>query len=130
MITISTGGSAPPSEQIRAQIAAQIYSRDLSADHRLPSIRQLAADLRVAPGTVAKAYSELEQAGLITTSRTRGSRVVGPPKGTLDAIAVDAAQLVEKARTAKLSRLDLIGMIQAVWPAEPPTEGQTASTKE
>lgn len=75
MISLDPQSTIVPFEQVRGQITDLIRSGDLAAGQRLPSIRQLAADLRVAPGTVAKAYSMLESEGLIETSRTRGTRV-------------------------------------------------------
>ena len=75
MITLDPRSSVVPFEQVRGQINDLIRSGNLPGGQRLPSIRQLAADLRVAPGTVAKAYSMLESDGLIETSRTRGTRV-------------------------------------------------------
>jgi len=75
MITLDPGSTVVPFEQVRGQLNDMIRSGDLTGGQRLPSIRQLAADLRVAPGTVAKAYSILESDGLIETSRTRGTRV-------------------------------------------------------
>lgn len=41
----------------------------------MPTVRQLAGDLRVAVGTVAKAYKELEAEGLVRTGRANGTRV-------------------------------------------------------
>jgi len=75
MITLDPRSTVVPFEQVRGQITDMIRSGNLTGGQRLPSIRQLAADLRVAPGTVAKAYSILESDGLIETSRTRGTRV-------------------------------------------------------
>ena len=75
MITFDPGSAVVPFEQIRGQLADLIRAGNLAGGQRLPSIRQLAADLRVAPGTVAKAYSILESEDLIETSRTRGTRV-------------------------------------------------------
>jgi DNA-binding transcriptional regulator YhcF (GntR family) len=74
VITIDDADARPPFEQIREQLTDQIRSGALAAGHRLPSVRQLAGDLRIAPGTVARAYSELEADGLLESSRT-GSRV-------------------------------------------------------
>ena len=70
-----TASPTPPFEQIRSQIAALITSGELEAGLRLPTVRQLASDLRVAPGTVARAYKELEGAGLVVTRRAAGTRV-------------------------------------------------------
>lgn len=76
MITFDPGSAVAPFEQIRGQLGDLIRAGDLTGGQRLPSIRQLAADLRVAPGTVAKAYSTLEADGLIEANRTRGTRVL------------------------------------------------------
>ncbi|WP_062384833.1 GntR family transcriptional regulator [Demequina iriomotensis] len=76
-IAIDTSRATPPFEQIRDQIAALIRAGGLADGTRLPPIRQLAADLSLAPGTVARAYAELEAAGLVATGRARGTRVIG-----------------------------------------------------
>lgn len=59
----------PPYEQLRLQIAALIASRSLKDGERLPAIRQLAGDLGIAPGTVARTYRELEVLGLVRTKK-------------------------------------------------------------
>jgi DNA-binding transcriptional regulator YhcF (GntR family) len=51
---------------------------------RLPAIRQLAADLALASGTVARAYRELEAAGIIVTRGRHGTYVARPPTLTSD----------------------------------------------
>lgn len=75
MIRVDPRSAVSPVQQIQSQLAAQIRSGNLEPDSRLPTVRQLAADLRVAPGSVAKAYKELESAGLIRTARAAGTRV-------------------------------------------------------
>lgn len=62
-------------EQIIAQIQEGIATAALRPGDRLPTVRQLADDLDVAPGTVARAYAELERAGAVITEGTRGTRV-------------------------------------------------------
>ncbi|MFG2358620.1 GntR family transcriptional regulator [Streptomyces sp. NPDC048521] len=79
VIRIDTSSHVPPYEQIRAQLAALITSRRLPERERLPTVRQLAADLGLAPGTVARAYRELEAASLITSRRGAGTRVAPLP---------------------------------------------------
>ncbi|MFE1315136.1 GntR family transcriptional regulator [Streptomyces sp. NPDC058755] len=78
-IRVDTTSPVPPYEQIRAQLAALIVTGRLTEDERLPTVRQLAADLGLAPGTVARAYRELEAAELIRTRRGAGTRVAAPP---------------------------------------------------
>jgi DNA-binding transcriptional regulator YhcF (GntR family) len=65
----------PPFEQVRAQLAAQITSGALVPGYRLPTVRGLATELGLAVNTVAKAYRDLETAGLIET-RGRAGTVV------------------------------------------------------
>lgn len=77
MIDLDHGSALPPYEQIRAQIAAQVESGALQAGDRLPTVRRLAEDLGVAPGTVARSYRELEQAGVIETRGRNGSFITG-----------------------------------------------------
>lgn len=66
---------APLYEQLRRQLAELIQSTALAPGDRLPPVRQLAADLGLAVGTVAGAYCELESAGLISSRRGGGTRV-------------------------------------------------------
>ncbi len=65
--------------QIEEQIRAMIAAGQLRSGDQLPTIRQLAADLRVNYNTVAHAYLELDRAGLIRTQRGRGTFVAGVP---------------------------------------------------
>ncbi len=75
MITLDPASPTPPFEQVRAQLAAQISSGELAAGTRLPPVRRLADDLQLAANTVARAYRELEAAGLVET-RGRGGTIV------------------------------------------------------
>jgi DNA-binding transcriptional regulator YhcF (GntR family) len=75
MIVLDDDDSTPPFEQIRSQLANHIRAGTLEGGYRLPSVRQLATDLRVAAGTVARAYTALEADGLIVSSRSAGTRV-------------------------------------------------------
>lgn len=61
-----------------ADIAGLITSGTLDPGTRLPPIRQLASDLGLAAGTVARAYRELEAERLVVTGGRRGTRVSDP----------------------------------------------------
>ncbi|MCT1384209.1 GntR family transcriptional regulator [Brachybacterium sp. p3-SID1565] len=65
----------PPYEQIRRAILDQVASGVLVTGDRLPAIRTLAGDLGLAPGTVARAYKELEESGVLITRRGAGTRI-------------------------------------------------------
>jgi GntR family transcriptional regulator len=65
----------PPYEQLRRQLEDMIRSGVLPAGERLPPLRQLAGDLGLAVGTVARTYRELEATGLVVSRRGAGTRV-------------------------------------------------------
>ena len=75
LLIVDTGNPTPPYEQLRRQLAELIQSAVLTPGDRLPPLRQLAADLGLAVGTVARAYRELESAGLVNSRRGGGTRV-------------------------------------------------------
>ena len=61
--------------QIVERIERLIISGDLAAGDRLPTTRALAGELRINFNTVARAYRNLAQAGLVTTLRGRGATI-------------------------------------------------------
>ena len=65
----------PLSEQLRSALAARIASGRLAPGERMPTVRDLAAELEIAPNTVAKAYRDLASAGLIAGLGRRGTFV-------------------------------------------------------
>ena len=72
---VTPGDELPIYRQIVRQIGDAIAGAQLSPGQKLPSHRDLAVQLVVAPLTVKKAYDELERAGLLETSRGRGTFV-------------------------------------------------------
>ena len=88
-IQISTGSNEPIYMQIVSQISEAIAKGEISAGQKLPAVRKLAAELVINPNTVAKAYSELEQAGLITTKTGSGTFVNDPKLRTIDAANIN-----------------------------------------
>jgi len=79
IVEVDPRSAVPPYEQIRMQIAALTSSGALPVGTRLPTIRQLAGDLGLAPGTVARAYRELEGEGIVI-SRVRHGTTVAPQR--------------------------------------------------
>ena len=80
MLVVDTSSPVPPFEQLRLQLIAQIERRELPPGTQLPTVRRLAADLGLAPNTVARTYRELEQAGLVRTAGRRGTVVAEPSR--------------------------------------------------
>jgi GntR family transcriptional regulator len=128
-VHVDTTSQVPPYEQIRAQLAALIRTGRLAAGERLPTVRQLAADLGLAPGTVARAYRELEAAELIRTRRGAGTRVAALPS---EPHAHDAEQLATLARdftsAARALGADTEDILTAVHDALEPGPASSSAT--
>ena len=74
-IIISNNSSIPIYEQIETAIKQAIFSNELKEEDMLPSVRNLANDLKISFLTVKRAYDELEKAGFIKTVQGKGSFV-------------------------------------------------------
>lgn len=113
-VRIDLDSTTPHYEQLRAQIAALVAAGDLTDGQRLPTVRALANDLGIAPGTVARTYRDLEAAGLVTTRRRVGTLVTAPP-ATLSRAAVTeaAARFVQLARDHALTDTEIRDVVAA-----------------
>jgi GntR family transcriptional regulator len=117
ILQVDPSSPVPPYEQIRTQIATMIAGGVLHEGQRLPTIRQLAADLGLAGGTVARAYRELEREGLVVSRRRRGTTVTGNGAATRP----DRAQRIMEAARAFVLQARQLGV--------DPTEALDAALK-
>ena len=76
MITILLDSPVPLHDQLVSELRGLIAQGKLAVGDELPSVRQLAADLGINLNTVARAYRELTDAGLLTSARGRGTVVI------------------------------------------------------
>lgn len=76
---VDPASAVPIYHQLVDQVRAAIAGGILAEGDQLPSVRDVAVDATVNPNTVAKAYTELERAGVIATLRGRGTFVAGRP---------------------------------------------------
>ncbi|HYV39492.1 MAG TPA: GntR family transcriptional regulator [Gemmataceae bacterium] len=76
IFSIQLDGPTPIYEQIVAQVIYAVAVGTLEASTFIPSVRELAEQLRVHPNTVARAFHELERAGVVTPRRGRGMVVM------------------------------------------------------
>ena len=95
-IWIDENAHIPPYEQLRAQLRLMVSSGQLKPRERLPPIRSMAEELSLAPGTVARAYRELEWAGILEGRGRAGTFVVDEPPV---AFSVVERQLADAAET-------------------------------
>ncbi len=113
----------PIYEQIYNQIKAQIISGSLAADSPLPSIRNLARDLRISVITTKRAYDELEKEGFLYTVAGKGCFVA--PKNVellreenLKKIEDHMECIRQLSATCNLSRADILEMLHTLWEDE------------
>ena len=112
-IVVDTENGVPPWRQVHDQVIRAVTAGALPEGARLPPIRQLARDLGLASGTVARAYRELEAAGWVATARARGT-VVTVPSGRPDREALLHAAATEFAAQARDLGADLDTTLDAV----------------
>jgi DNA-binding transcriptional regulator YhcF (GntR family) len=116
-LVVSTTDPTPPYEQLRRQLADLIESGSLAIGDRLPPLRQLAGDLGLAVGTVARTYRELESAGLIVSRRGGGTRVAGRPaqREHTDALRRAAEAYIREGKRLGARREDMIATLRAAF---------------
>lgn len=108
-LVVDAGAATPPYDQLRAQVAAQVASGERSPGERLPTVRGLANELGLAVNTVARAYKELEQDGVIETRGRAGSFVTGDRRdGAARAAAAEYAARVRALGVADTEALALV----------------------
>jgi GntR family transcriptional regulator len=79
IVALDPHDPTPIYAQLERGLRAAIATSRLRAGDQLPTVRQLAVELRVNANTVARVYAELERAGVIETRRGVGSFISAPP---------------------------------------------------
>jgi len=116
-IIISNTSGIPIYEQIKEQIKSAILSGEIEENELLPSLRQLARDLKISVLTTTRAYNELEQEGFVTNVQGKGCYVMG--RGSelireqfLRDIEDNLTAAIKSARRAGVSESELINMLK------------------
>lgn len=122
-IVLSNSTSLPIYEQIKEQIKAQILSGELAEGEKLPSLRRLAADLKISVLTTTRAYNELEAGGYITSQQGRGFFVMSSSSQLLreQLLKNVEAQLqgaIDVAEKAGMSREELLALLKLLMEVE------------
>ena len=115
-IILSNLSGEPIYSQIKQQIKAAILSGEVSEGDLLPSIRQLAKDLKISVITTARAYQDLEREGFVTNVQGKGCYVQKQNtllmrEQQLRAIEEHLRAAIEKAEMIKLSDEELHAML-------------------
>lgn len=118
-ILINNKSGAPIYDQIYTQIKNQIISGDLKEDEALPSIRNLAKDLRISVITTKRAYDELEREGFIYTLPAKGCFVARKNvellrEENLKQIEAHMQIITQLAAACKLSKEELLDLFRFI----------------
>lgn len=113
MIVIDPSSPTPPFEQLRSQLIDAVASGELAAGARLPTVRRLADDLGIAPGTVARAYRELEASGIIETRGRNGTFVAFDADPARQQLQRAAAAFAAQVRELRLDTDEALAAVTA-----------------
>ncbi len=105
LVNVDPTDDRPMYVQIMDEIRAAIVVGVVEHDDALPSVRQLAADIRVNPNTIKRAYRELERDGVIYVQRGKGTYVAAPTK--MNAMRSELAQELASRSLREAYRLGL-----------------------
>lgn len=119
-VLIDNKNGLPIYDQIYTQIKNQIVNGSLVEDEALPSIRNLAKDLRISVITTKRAYDELEREGFIYTIPAKGCFVAKKnteliKEDNLKAIEDYISRISELAFACNLSKEDVKEMVDLIW---------------
>ena len=119
-VLIDNKNGLPIYDQIYTQIKNQIVNGSLVEDEALPSIRNLAKDLRISVITTKRAYDELEREGFIYTIPAKGCFVAKKnteliKEDNLKAIEDYISRISELAFACNLSKDDVKEMVDLIW---------------
>jgi GntR family transcriptional regulator len=120
LISIDAADARPIYVQIMDEIKRAVVLKTVAPDDPLPSVRQLAAELRVNPNTVQQAYRELERDGLVYVRRGQGTFVAEEGAVQTDRERRELATMVaERAlREAYRNGLTVEDLVEAIREAE------------
>lgn len=111
-LIIEPTSTVPPFEQVRSQLARAISKGRLKPEDQLPTVRKLAADLGLAANTVARAYRELELAGIVETRGRNGTFVAGGLSPQKEVGARLAAGLAQRMRDLGMGDAEMLAIFR------------------
>lgn len=119
ILSVDPGRALPVYEQVREQIRRMVAAGTLTPGSRLPTIRQLAADLGLAKGTIERAYELLEGDAVIARHGRNGTYVAdvapSPPAELAAGLAAAAEELVIAARQLGADEQTTVATLRSAW---------------
>jgi GntR family transcriptional regulator len=114
LIAVDANDPRPLYVQIVDEVRRALVLGRLAVDESLPSVRQLAADLRINPNTVSQAYRELEREGVVEVRRGQGTYVVKSTVNGTQRRALARAVVERALRDAQRCGLSVDELIEAI----------------
>jgi DNA-binding transcriptional regulator YhcF (GntR family) len=111
-LTLDHSSAVPPFEQVRDGLAAAVRNGELAPGDRLPTVRNLAADLGLASNTVARAYRELEAAGVVETRGRNGSFVAAHGSAQAMEAALATAAFAKRLRELGIGAEEAVVLVR------------------
>ena len=117
---IDANNGVPIYEQIGRQVKYAVANGSLLIGEHVPSVRELATQLAVNPNTVARAYRELQQAGVLVPIRGTGLAIApeAPQKCREDRLEIVRERIhsvVREAQQAEISEADFTSLVRDSW---------------
>ncbi|MEN0135947.1 MAG: GntR family transcriptional regulator [Rhodococcus sp. (in: high G+C Gram-positive bacteria)] len=112
-IDIDPHSSTAPFDQLRLQIIEQVRSGQLIAGTKIPTVRALAVEVGLAPNTVAKAYRELGEQGVIETRGKQGTFIASGGDPIRAGAEKAATGYVQELRKLGVSDEEILGFVQS-----------------
>lgn len=118
-IILNNSSMIPIYEQLMDQVKNQIISGEIAENEALPSVRVLAAELKISALTVKKAYDKLEEEGFVVTVHGKGTFVAATDKefaveARRKAVEDDFTNAIEKARTVGMSKDEVREIVEII----------------
>jgi DNA-binding transcriptional regulator YhcF (GntR family) len=113
-VRVDPGAAKPLFDQLRTQIIGGVRNGRLAAGARLPTVRELAARLGLAVNTVARAYRELESAGILETRGRFGTFVARQDPADVT-MAAAARAFVDTARGLGIEKAEALRYVAAAY---------------
>jgi GntR family transcriptional regulator len=122
-IVISNSSDLPIYAQIKDQVKEQILSGELIEDEMLPSLRQLAKDLKISVLTTTRAYNELEQEGFITSRQGKGFFVMSSGSDLIREqlirdVELNLTRAIQSAGRAAMTNDEIISLLRLLLEVE------------
>lgn len=116
MITLDSRSKEPIYAQLEKQIIKMINLGIYEKDSMLPSVRQMAMDLRINPNTVAKAYKNLEAKDILYTVAGKGVFVNNNDTKAIQPAAIKNVEAaLTDAKNTGLNKQDIINIVNTIW---------------